>query len=95
MTTDNSMAANLIASRGNRCTAVILGWLEGNVYPSLPPELQRQTRQVVLDQINSFKDLAIDVVKSDTAIMNQVWVSKLDEIHQELKWLSRATSRPA
>jgi hypothetical protein len=85
---NNSMAANLVATRGNRTTAAILGFMEDEVYtqvPQIPTSLQRQIRQVVLDQINAFKDLAIDIVKSDTALMNQVWVSKLDEIHQDLK----------
>jgi hypothetical protein len=52
--------------------------------------MQKAIRQVILDQVNTFKDLAIDIVKSDTAMMNQVWVEKLDEIHQELRELKRA-----
>lgn len=85
MSQNNTMAANLIATRGNRATAVILSWLEDNAYQYLPEEVQQQTRQMVLDQINVFKDLAIDVVKSDTAYMNQIWVEKLDEIHEDIK----------
>lgn len=81
----NTMAANLVATRGNRATAVILSWLEDNVYQYLPEDVQRDTRQMVLDQINIFKDLAIDIVKSDTAYMNQVWIEKLDEIHEAIR----------
>jgi hypothetical protein len=79
------MAANLIASRGNRATAVLLGWLEENVYQFLPPEVQTRTRQIVLDNINQFKDLAIDIVKSDTAYMNELWLEKVDEMHQSIR----------
>jgi hypothetical protein len=64
---------------------MVLGWLEDNVYEYLPEDLQRSTRQMVLDNINTFKDLAIDVVKSDTAYLNQVWLEKLDEIHNEIR----------
>ena len=78
----NTMATNLIANRGNRVTASILGWLEGNVYEYLPKEVQRQTREMIMDQVNQYKDLAIDVVKSDTAYMNELWLQKIDEIHE-------------
>jgi ABC-type transport system involved in cytochrome bd biosynthesis fused ATPase/permease subunit len=77
----NSGVAKLIALRGNRTTAVMLSWLEENVYQYLPADLQSKTRQQVLDQINGFKDLAIDIVKSDTAAINEVWAEKIDEIH--------------
>lgn len=85
---DNSLAANLVATRGNRCTAAILTYLEDEVYakyPEIATATQRQIRSVVMDNINMFKDLAIDIVKSDTALLNQVWVEKLDEIHAEIK----------
>ena len=82
---ENTMAANLLGRRGNRASAVVLSWLEDNVYEHISEDLQRQTRQVVLDNINGFKDLATDIVKSDTAYMNQVWVEKLDQIHDELR----------
>lgn len=82
---DNSMAANLVATRGNRCTASIMGWMESNAYHYLPREVQVALRQNVIDNVNSFKDLAIDIVKSDTAMINQIWVQKLDEIHKEIK----------
>lgn len=92
MSDTNSTTANLVATRGNRCTAAILGFLEDEVYATVPEistEMQKRIRQVVLDQINGFKDLAIDIVKSDAAVMNQVWVEKLDDMHRELRELRR------
>ena len=89
----NTPTANLIAARGNRCSASILGWMEKNIYDSLSEEQRRMVRQVVLDNINAFKDLAIDVVKSDAAFVNQVWVEKLDDIHDELRALRRGGFR--
>lgn len=82
---NNTMAANLVATRGNRATAMILSWLEDNVYEYLPEEVQRATRQMILDQVNYFKDLCIDVVKSDTAYLNQIWVERLDELKEEIR----------
>ncbi len=88
----NSMAANLVATRGNRCSAAILGWIEENVYKEyeIDPAMQRRLRQQILDQVNALKDLSIDIVKSETAVINEVWVEKLDEIHQELRQLNGA-----
>ncbi len=92
MTKQNSMASNLVATRGNRCSAAILGWIEENIYTEyeIDPSMQRKLRQQVLDQINMFKDLSIDIVKSDTAVLNEVYVQKLDEIHEELRTLNGA-----
>lgn len=84
----NSMAANLVAKRGNRVTASILGFLEETLYrdhPEITTKEQKKIRQVILDGINEFKDLAIDIVKSETAIVNELWVQKIDELHKDLR----------
>lgn len=88
----NSMAANLVATRGNRASAAILGWIEENLYKEydIDPAMRSRLRQQVLDQVNALKDLSIDIVKSETAVINEVWVEKLDEIHQELRQLNGA-----
>lgn len=92
MTKQNSMASNLVATRGNRCSAAVLGWIEENIYTKyeIDPSDQRKLRQQVLDQINMFKDLSIDIVKSDSAVLNEVYVQKLDDIHEELRALNGA-----
>jgi hypothetical protein len=86
------MAANLVATRGNRCSAAVLGWIEENLYKEyeIDSAMQRRLRQQVLDQINMFKDLSMDIVKSETAVINEVYVQKLDEIHAELRALNGA-----
>ena len=87
---NNTPTANLIAARGNRCTASILGWMEKNIYSNLSEDQRRQVRQVVLDNVNAFKDLAIDIVKSDAAYVNEFWAEKLDRIHDEVRALRHA-----
>lgn len=82
---NDTMATKLVANRGNRAVATILTWLERNIYDDLSPEQQTAVRQVVLDNINDYKDLVIDIVKSDTAYLNEVWLEKLDEIHREIR----------
>lgn len=81
----DNMAANLVAIRGNRCTATILSWVEAHLMDTLSEEEWQSLRSVVIDQVNAFKDLSIDIVKSDAAIVNQFWVEKLDDIHNELR----------
>ncbi len=90
--TKNSMASNLVATRGNRCSAAILGWIEDNVYKEydIDPQMRSRLRQHVLDQVNMFKDLSIDIVKSETAVLNEIYIQKLDDIHQELRAISGA-----
>lgn len=88
MKKENSLAANLVAARGNRCSATILGWLETNLYeshPDISTHTQKQIRQVVLDNVNLFKDIAMDIVKSETAILNDEYAIKIDEIHQGIR----------
>ena len=79
MTNQNTTVANLVATRGNRCTAAILGWMEDHVYEYLDDDLRHQTRRMVLDQVNGFKDIAIDVVKSDVSMINETWVQELGQ----------------
>jgi hypothetical protein len=89
MRKENSLAANLVATRGNRCSATILGWLESNLYPNHPEITkaeQKQIRQTVLDNVNMFKDLSMDIVKSEVDVLNDEWVIKIDEIHQAIKY---------
>lgn len=83
--------AQLIATRGNRCTATIMGYLEEHLYtkyPQIATDEQKRIRSVVVNAVNAFKDLAIDIVKSDQDLINDIWVQKLDEIHAELSKLN-------
>ncbi len=84
------MAANLVATRGNRCSAAILGWIEENLYKEydIDPKMRGRLRQQILDQVNALKDLSIDIVKSETAVVNEIWVEKLTEIHHELRQIN-------
>ena len=80
----NNFSANLVAARGNRCSASLLSWLEDHVYEHLPDDLQSDLRTEVLDHVNDLKNLAIDIVKSDMSYMNEYYVEGLAQIHNEL-----------
>ena len=86
---ENSMAVNLVSQRGNRCSASILGWLENNLYtayPEISTQDQKAVRQLILDNVNFFKDLAMDIVKAETSILNDEYAKKIDEIHQAIRY---------
>lgn len=85
-----SLAANLIANRGNRCTATILSFFEEEIYPKsdLSTDQIRRIRRAIMASVNDFKDLAIDVVKSDVAIVNDLWVQQLTAMEQKLDLLA-------
>lgn len=89
MSSNNSMAANLVATRGNRTTATILSAIEDEIYETVhvPDPVKRKIRQIVLDQMNGYKDLVIDIVKSETAIVNEHWLNQIEEIHTAIQSL--------
>ena len=95
MNENNSMAVNLVAARGNRTTATILGTIETEIYNnhSIPEDTRRKVRQIVLDQLNGYKDLVIDIVKSDNAYINEHYVTQLDEIHSAIMEMKRGQSK--
>lgn len=83
----NDTVKNLVAARGRRTSATILGWMEKHVYEYLPSELQSEVRRTILDNVNDLSDLAIDIVKSDADQINEYWISELDKIHRSIKSL--------
>lgn len=85
MTDNNSFAKNLLATRGRRAVATLLTWLEDNAYQYLPPEVQTETRGKVLSVIGEFQDLAMDMVASDTGVINDFWAEGLAEIKAEIR----------
>ena len=68
----------------------MLTWLESNVWEYLPDDMQVATRGKVLEVFNEFKDLATDMVASDTGVINDFWVEALDTLHDAIRRLDRA-----
>lgn len=86
MSTDvNSYAKNLLNRRGRRTVATILTWLEENIWQYVPEDKQQEARSKILSVVSDFQDLAMDMVASDTGVINDYWVEALDSLHQELK----------
>ncbi len=77
----------LISKRKDRAIAIILSVKENECDEYLPQDAQYSLRKVVLDQINSFYDLVLDVVSSvdsDSVELNQYYLDLISELHETL-----------
>lgn len=76
---------DILAKRRDRAIAIVLGVKERECDRFLPPQAQTKLRKVVLDQLNDLHELAMDLIRSldsnTDAVINEVWLQKIDEIH--------------
>lgn len=79
---------DVLKTRMNKACAIILAVKERECDRHLPPDAQSKLRKVVLDQMNDYYDLCIDIMRSlDTGdvVLNEEYLKrldrKLDEIH--------------
>lgn len=83
----DSQVKALLAKRRDRSIAKVLGFKERECDEFLPSHLRQDLRKVILDEINDFYDLALDLLSSldnGTVLLNQVYLDKLDEIHERV-----------
>lgn len=83
----NEQAKALLAKRRDRTIAIILGQKERECDAYLPLALRDSLRKVVLDQINDFYDLALDLLNSldnGQVVLNSQWLEKLDAIYEKI-----------
>lgn len=76
---------DLLDKRAKRSIAIILGVKERECDPHLPPGESAKMRKVVLDQINEFHDLVVDILDSlDTGevVLNERYLAKIDQLHE-------------
>jgi hypothetical protein len=95
MSQENSFAKNLLAQRGRRAAATLLTWLEDNIQHNLTTEEWEETRSKVLYVLGEFQDLAMDMVTSDTGVINDYWVQALTEIRDRLRSIDGHNKIPA
>ncbi len=77
---------DLLTRRKNRAAAIILGVKDDECDYYLPEEVSKQLRKTILDQMNDFYDVCVDVVESldGSVIINDLWIEKIDEIHDAI-----------
>ncbi len=77
----------ILYRRKQRCIATILGVKERELDKSLSAETQAKLRKVILDEINDFHDIALDLLNSvdgGNVVVNQLWLDKLDELYNHV-----------
>lgn len=79
------IVSDLVARRRDRAIAVLLGIKEREVDQYLPPDVKIRLRKAILDQLNDYTTLVLDVLRSlnndSTVVLNELYMEKLDEIH--------------
>jgi hypothetical protein len=86
----------LLAKRRDRAIAIILGVKERECDMRLSHEQSNKLRKVVLDQLNEFYDIVVDVMKSfdsDDIVMNDMYLNKLDQVHEGVKAIHRSLGK--
>lgn len=78
---------DVIARRRDRAIAALLGLKEREVDQYLPPEVKVRLRKAILDQLNDFHTMVVDVMRSlDTGevVLNDLYLEKIDILHREV-----------
>jgi hypothetical protein len=83
MTTD--VLTDILARRRDRAIAVLLGVKEKEVDQYLPAEVRLRLRKAILDQLNEFHSMVIDVMRSldnGEVVLNELYLEKIDQLHE-------------
>lgn len=78
---------DLIEKRRDRAIAKILGVKEREIDPHVPAYVSQKLRKVVLDQVNEFADVILDVMgslDSGEVILNEAYLERLGQIHEAI-----------
>lgn len=74
----------LLTRRKNRAAAIILGVKDDECDFYLPEDVSKSLRKAILDQMNDFYDVCVDVIESldnESYVMNDHYLEKIDEIY--------------
>ncbi len=83
------VVSDIVSRRKDRAIAVLLGIKEREVDQYLPKDVQARLRKAILDQLNDYTTLVLDVLRSlntddSTVVLNELYMQKLDELHQDV-----------
>lgn len=77
--------ADMLAKKRDRCISIILGVKERECDPHLPKDVSVKLRKVVLDQLNEFYELTMDLARSfdqGDVILNEAFLDKITDMHE-------------
>lgn len=78
---------DILAKRRQRVIAIILGVKERECDMHLPPEASAKLRKVILDQVNEYYELVLDLTQAPKVtgesgvILNQFYLEKIDALY--------------
>lgn len=75
---------NLLIEQRRRTVGALMGHIEERVYPRLPAAERKELRDKVLQTVNAYHDICLDVLKSsvnDGSVVNEEALRLLAEIH--------------
>lgn len=75
---------NLLIEQRRRTVGSLMGHIEEKVYPRLPAHERKDLRDKVLQTVNAYHDVCLDVLKSsvnDGSVVNEEAIRLLAEIH--------------
>lgn len=75
--------AKILARQRDRTIAAILDFKERSCDQYLIPEVSKQLRKVVLDNINDLTNLCLDLL--DGAVINEKFVEMLENINEYIR----------
>lgn len=84
----STSAHELLGRRRDRAIAIILRMKETECDPHLNSAAKAKMRKVILDQLNAYHDVAVDIINStcdDDVVLNDLYLKKIDEIHERVK----------
>jgi len=82
----------VLAKRRDRAIAIILGVKEREVDSYLPKPVQAKLRKVILDQLNEYYELCLDLLPSleqEGVVLNEVYLDKIAALHDDLGEVQR------
>jgi len=82
----------MLAKRRDRAIAAILGVKERECDPYLPPQVSTRLRKAVLDQLNDYHDLCVDLTRSfdqSDVVLNECYLDKIDALHDGMVEIRR------
>lgn len=81
----SDVLTDVLSKRRDKAIGIVLGVKERECDRFLPAEVSKKMRKVVLDQLNEFCDLCLDVLTSleanGSVVLNERYIEMLAEVH--------------
>lgn len=84
MTQTHDPLVAALGRRRNKAISIILRFKEEEIDPFIDDDTSNRFRTLVLDQLNDFCEVCVDLIGAADGVVNELWVEKLMEIHDAI-----------